>query len=131
MQELSLDVKTHVIMTIKGSRYFISKHVFDTIVELDMDKSIELDGSWLRLSSISEILTIKKFYETFPNEKLLKTEEFFIPEKKGLSIEEMVKNNKQRSFSLLEGLRKFCVENPKSNQALMLYNKKLQKYKEE
>jgi hypothetical protein len=67
-QSLSTAVKTHVIVTHSGSAHFITSEQNDRLADVGLDDLMELDnGEKIKGSSIAEVLTIAKYYETYPN----------------------------------------------------------------
>lgn len=68
MNELSKDVLTHVIVTHSGAGHFITSEQNDRLVNVGLDDLFDINDSNEKIkgSSIAEVMTIKKYYETFP-----------------------------------------------------------------
>jgi hypothetical protein len=67
--KLSNQTKTHVIISFTGSHYFINEKDEVRLRTVGGDDNIVINGSVLKGKNIAEILTIKKYYETYPNKK--------------------------------------------------------------
>lgn len=65
-QDLTTQVKTHVIITYTKSHHFITARQRDALVNLSSDQFIEIDGNQIRGSSIAEVMTVEKYRETYP-----------------------------------------------------------------
>lgn len=68
---LSTDVKTHVIITYKGSHHFITSQQEQALTRLTNDSQIRIDGNTIRGGDIAEVLTTEKYYESFPEKEKL------------------------------------------------------------
>jgi len=60
---------THAIITYSGAHYLLTADQEEALRPKSLDESIELEGSIIPVRSISEIMSIGKYYETFPNRK--------------------------------------------------------------
>jgi hypothetical protein len=69
MNELSTDVKTHVIITHSGGYYPITTEQNTRLEMVGLNDLIEIDGNKIKGSSIAEVMTVSKFYDTHPNKK--------------------------------------------------------------
>jgi hypothetical protein len=69
MSEIVIEVKTHVILTHSGSTYFITGTQERKLVNVGRDDRINIDGNSIKGSSIAEVMTISKFYETYPEKR--------------------------------------------------------------
>lgn len=70
MNNLSVDIKTHVIITYAGGHYFITNKQNQDLMMVGQSDFIEIENNKIKGSSISEIMTIAKYYETYPQKKL-------------------------------------------------------------
>jgi hypothetical protein len=69
-QEISKNVKTHVILTFQKNKHFISQAVNEQLQKLSNNDMIKLDdGRMLRLSTVAEILPIEEYYKNHPDER--------------------------------------------------------------
>lgn len=69
MNEITTDVKTHAIITHSKAHYFITSTQEKALVKLGMDDRIAIDGNLIKGSSIAEVMTLEKYYETYPGRK--------------------------------------------------------------
>lgn len=66
---LTTEVKTHVIITYKGSHHFITSHQEQALSHLTNDSQIRVEGNTIRGGDIAEVLTTEKYYETYPEKQ--------------------------------------------------------------
>lgn len=68
MNQLSKDVKTHVIVTFNGAGHFITSEQNDKLVNIGLDDLFEVNdaGEKIKGSAIAEVMTVAKYYETYP-----------------------------------------------------------------
>jgi len=66
---LSTEVKTHVIITHSGGNYFITNQQNERLREVGMEDYFETENNQIKGSSIAEIMTVEKYYETYPDKK--------------------------------------------------------------
>lgn len=69
MNELSVDAKTHVIITHAGSHYFITSVQNDNLGLIGLGDFFELDGNKIKGSSIAEVMSLAQYYETYPEKR--------------------------------------------------------------
>lgn len=69
MTNLINEIKTHVILTHSGSNYYITTKQNENLTNIGLDDFIVIDNNKIKGSSISEVITIDKFYEIFPDKK--------------------------------------------------------------
>lgn len=67
--EISKDLKTHVIITFNRNIHFITLNQKNKIEMLTDKERISLGESFIRVSSISEMLPIEDYYKTHPKER--------------------------------------------------------------
>lgn len=66
---LTTDIKTHVIITFSKSHHFITSKQNDWLIRQGKDVKFTVEGSSVTTNNIAEILTIQKYYETFPDKQ--------------------------------------------------------------
>lgn len=69
MNELSTNLKTHVLITYNDSHHFINFKQNEALKNLGKDDRIEIDGSTIKGSNISEVMTLEIYYKTYPDLK--------------------------------------------------------------
>lgn len=72
MNELSTNIKTHVIITYNNSHHFITIRQNEALKNMGKDDRIEIDGTTIKGGNISEVMTLEKYYETYPEKELYK-----------------------------------------------------------
>ena len=91
-------MKTHAIVTYSGVHYLITEDQAKRYAQKRLDEEVIVDGCILKMKNVADILTIDKYYETYPKKRdnqvnpILLEGKPFNPEtasKKGL--EEMIK----------------------------------------
>lgn len=65
-QELNADPKTHVVITHSQAHYHITSKQNDKLVHVGLDDLFVVDGNKIKGSSIAEVMTMQKYYETYP-----------------------------------------------------------------
>jgi len=68
--KLSTEVKTHVIITFNKTEHFITLDQYKKLTTMGNDGFIEIDGSAIRITSVSEIIPVAKHKgnkETYTN----------------------------------------------------------------
>jgi len=71
MNDISTEVKTHVIVLKDGGKKFLTKAEYD-VVWADMlasKKEILLNGSMLSVAMFGEVITLQEFYAQYPKER--------------------------------------------------------------
>jgi len=127
MTQLTTNVKTHVIITFSGSHHFINATQEKRLQSLSKDDQIEIDGNTIFIKSISEIITVNKYYQTFPDRKEQDTAYTAKPKHYETLINRIHKEG-EAFKGLLKGLKRFCDGNPKSLKANKFYQEQLKKY---
>ena len=67
--EISKDLVTHIIITFNRNIHFITINQKEKIELLTDKERISLGDSFIRVSSISEMLPIRDYYKTHPKER--------------------------------------------------------------
>ncbi len=67
---LTTEVRTHVIITFSKSHHFITQKQNDWLVNQGRDIKFTVDGNSITTNNIAEILTIEKYYETYPDKQV-------------------------------------------------------------
>ena len=75
MNEITTQVKSHVIIFTDKSKKFISQLSYDDIMSQSAGDSggIEIVDNYIRFQSIAKILTIDEFYKQYPEEKVFES----------------------------------------------------------
>ena len=66
---LSTTMYSHVIITYTKAHYFITPMQEERLKSLGQDDIIEIDDNKIKGRNIAEVMTTKKYYETFPEKK--------------------------------------------------------------
>ena len=66
---ITTEVKTHVILTHSGGNYFITAQQNDKLRFVGLNDLFEVEGNRIKGSSIAEVMTTEKYYETYPEKK--------------------------------------------------------------
>lgn len=64
---LSIDIKTHWIITHKDSHHQITAEQESKLADIGLDDLINIDGNSIKGSSIAEVLTNEMYKLTYPN----------------------------------------------------------------
>lgn len=67
--QLSTDYKSHVVVTFNNAHYFITPAQEIALQGASLDDMMNFEGSKVKVSTIGEIMTIEKYYETFPDRR--------------------------------------------------------------
>ncbi len=70
MNNLQKQVKTHAIITFTGGHYFITNQQNEILKQLNLSGNINLGEAIIHCRNIAEIMSIEKYYETYPEKKL-------------------------------------------------------------
>lgn len=63
---LSTDVKTHAIITYTKTHYLINAKQHEALKTLGGGEEIVIEGNRVKGNNIADIMTIEKYYETYP-----------------------------------------------------------------
>lgn len=69
MNDLSTELKTHWIITHKNVHLPITAEQEAKLASIGLDDLINIEGNSIKGSSISEVLTNAKYYETYPEKQ--------------------------------------------------------------
>lgn len=69
MSNLTTNLKTHIIITFTGGKYFITQEQYNVISKMDNNKKIILPSAVINTNVISEIQTINEYYNNHPDER--------------------------------------------------------------
>ena len=69
MNELTIEPKSHVIMTWNKTEHFITQKQHNIVINLGLQDKIIVDGNLIFGKSIAEILTLDNFYKNFPDKR--------------------------------------------------------------
>lgn len=119
MNELSTDIITHVVMTHSKMKYFITQKQYDALLELSSsgEKGVDIQGEFVAFSSIAEIPFVETYYERFPDQRPQPEMPQFVINN-SISIAEIFHTaDTDGKEKMIEGLQKFCSENPNSLKA--------------
>ena len=97
--------KTHVLISFTGVHYFINADQEKQLSKVGDKDRINIDGSVVVGKNISDVLTIEKYYQTFPNKRPSYNRQDFT----GLSdiIRNFSEERKQKAMqSIITGFKK-------------------------
>jgi len=77
MNNLSVEIKKFVIITFTKSHHFITEEQNEKLKHLSLTDKIEIDGCWVAMSNIAEVLTIEKYYQEYPDERPQEKKPFY------------------------------------------------------
>lgn len=66
---ITTELKTHAIVTHSGAHYFISQQQNENLRNVGLNDLFEIEGNKIKGSSIAEVMTLEKYYETYPQKK--------------------------------------------------------------
>lgn len=114
--EISTDVRSHVVITMQGSHYFINERLNSQLERMSLDDMLTTpDGVQIKVSTIVEVLPASRYYEQYPDKKPAQR----LPSTKdlpGISWNDMASGNfpgyseerrKRAREGLAKGLQKF------------------------
>lgn len=68
--EISVDVYSHVIITMQGNHYFINERLNAQLERMSLDDMLTTpDGVQIKVSTIVEVLPASRYYEQYPDKK--------------------------------------------------------------
>lgn len=126
MTDLSIDVVTHVVLTISKIKHFITQSQFDAIIELSGSgdtKGVQIGESFLSFSNITDIVPINDYYEQFPAEKPQDTTPTKFIERAVTFTDIFREADIEGKIAMLRGVKKYCETNPGSQKAELLLKK--------
>lgn len=110
--ELSTDVKTHVIMTFTKSVYFINEAEHRKLINTGLDEMFMMAESTIKASNIAEIMTVRQYYEMYPDKRPVKAESFKIPKEEYEPFDlnkHLIKNRRRITYSI-RGIEKHIAD---------------------
>lgn len=97
----------YAIITYSGVHYLITAEQELALRDKHLDEELEIDGSILKVKNISDILTIEKYHETYPQ----RTPGRELPEFNklpGMGMEGIIKNSHETAIKgMVAGLKKY------------------------
>lgn len=81
MNQLSIESKTHAVITYSGIHYLITAIQYEKMSKMGKDDMVELEGNIVKGANIADIITIQVYEKNFPK----KFQNNNIPEYKNLS----------------------------------------------
>jgi hypothetical protein len=109
---LTTNVKNHVLITYSDSHHFITQQQHDVLVNTPIEGMIKLEDGTIQCKNIAEILTLEKYYETYPKKR---PEHYNEPDPnwkerqeamKKESLFDQVSGNKKSREAFIRGLKK-------------------------
>ena len=120
--KLTTKVKNSIIIFIDGSKKSITSEVAEKISLLPPGAGqIDIDGSFIKLHSISKILTLEEYYNQYPSER---PKQYDLKEEYVSHIQNPTPKARN---SMLKGLKQYCDENLNALKAKAMYSRLLDK----
>lgn len=110
MNEISTEVKSHVIMFFDSSKVFITEQQRNGLIDRMTDsnvKQVDIDGQLYNLANISKVLTLQEFYNEYPKERPEPQREDQFKKYEGLDNRPVGKNG---MVSMIAGLERAIRE---------------------
>lgn len=125
---LSTNVITHVIITYTGGHYKITEQQEKILQRVGQDQIIEVEGNKIKGRNISEVMTIEKYHETFPNKK---PEYHNYPKLPEYEENIFTKSKRIKSLeSIIAGFKKHFGNKQIPSQSIAMLNKMKEKLEE-
>jgi hypothetical protein len=104
-------MNTYVVITIAGAHYPITSSQRDTIMRMEMDQEVIIDGCTVKLRHISEIMTTQKYYETYPKKRPAFTDNY--KQLPGMGMAGVIKQAKRKDMleGIIKGLKNYITSN--------------------
>ena len=118
MQSLLTNLKTHAVITFTNVHYLINQSQYSFLSRAGKGEEITVDGNLLKTNNIADILTLEKYYETYPEKKPLVYQP--LPD-----YERVVYNKQQLIKALSEIIKGFKKHSPQSQKILEYMEMKL------
>lgn len=97
--------KTHAIITYTGVHYLITPEQHEALKQLRLEGDIKIDNNTIKARNIADILTIQKYYETYPDKRPPLVDRY--KNIQGMGMEGIVKNSHTKMLEqIAKGLRK-------------------------
>ncbi|MBU0879878.1 hypothetical protein KKH00_03665 [Patescibacteria group bacterium] len=127
--------KTHAIITFTKSHHLITAEQELMLRGLDLGREIEVDGNRIKANNIAEILTIEKYYETYPDKRVAEVPLFKSLPEPILSEDQIKIKQVKRLRLMIRGINKYIAGNfyqgtDKSKKILEFMQSKLEKAKQ-
>ncbi len=131
MNEISTVVKTYAVVTYTGVHYLITESQENQLRNLGLNDEIDIDGNIVKMKNIADILTIQKYYETYPDRKpdsrFNLPEEYYNPPQKPRTKEQRIKEQNSLLKGLKDELDMAKVKNQPYQKMEALYKERLRK----
>jgi hypothetical protein len=92
MNTLSTDLTTHIVLTYNGARYFITSEQEQKLRNMDDKGLVDLNGSLIKVSAISEVMSFETWKGTGDYQKYLDSQ----PEKRNEFVSQPLNWNKEK-----------------------------------
>lgn len=124
MNQLTTEVKTHVLITYSKSTYFLTKNQEAKLKYIGLNDTIEIDGNKIKGANIAEIIKIEEYYKQHPQKREEHTNYTFEEFKsyQTTKIEPVTKEKRIRALrSMIKGFKEYFSnkEIPKHSQAIL------------
>lgn len=103
MNTLSTDLTTHIVLTYNGARYFITSEQEQKLRNMDDKGLVDLNGSLIKVSAISEVMSFETWKGTGDYQKYLDNQPE--PEKKVFFADKEKNWTKDKHIKALKGIR--------------------------
>lgn len=100
--QITTEIKKYTIIAYTGTHYLITAEQEIKMRSLGQDEEIRIDGNTVKMKNIAEILTIDKYYETYPEKRENYIPIFFQPEPYISPIKEAFKHERNLKFMIKE-----------------------------
>lgn len=123
---------SHVIITYTGVHYPITAEQEINLRSMSMDDELTLSGNIVKVRNIADVLTMAKYYETYPKRRPAQTDRYKeIPGMGLLGVVEHVKDKDYALKGMIKGLKNFInrehpPEGSQSRDILKQMEKKLE-----
>lgn len=102
--------KTHAIITYSKTHYLIDNAKNEELQDKHIDDVIEIDGSLVKIRNIAEVMTISKYYETYPGKRNDYVERY--KELPGMGMEGIIRASRESAIKgIIKGLKNYISSN--------------------
>ena len=106
-------MKSHAIVTYTGVHYFLTSQQELILRDKKLDEEIDIEGCLLKVKNIADILTIEKYYETYPQRKPTDVDKYKTLE--GLGYDGIVKFADGEALQgMIKGLKRYIASTPEN-----------------
>ena len=98
--------QTHAIITYSKTHYLITDEQNNDLMEKTLDDILLVDGNAIKVRNIAEVMTISKYYESYPDKRPQRIDEF--KNLDGMGFGGVIANSRETALKgIIKGLKRY------------------------